>query len=320
MSFAPTAALNTGAKIPLVGLGSWMGAPGPGGERAYEMCRKAIDIGYRHLDTAAGYANEEAVGKAIRDSGIPRSEFFVTTKLAQDRHHTVSAALSESLSKLGLDYVDLYLIHWPQAIVDGKTLQPEEHPTINDTWADMERVYEEGKAKSIGVSNFSVKTLGQLEKTWKVVPAVNQIEAHPFLPWHELVPYCQAKGIHVTAYSPLGQPGGAEGVPSLVTNELIAEIAEKYGVTTGQILLSWNVQRGVSVIPKSEKEDRLRKNITIVKLEEKDVKAIDELHRQPGLHRSLLAFIHSEDGVFGWTYEQLGWPYKFNGKGLIESA
>ncbi|VDC01485.1 unnamed protein product [Peniophora sp. CBMAI 1063] len=314
MTSVPQARLNTGATIPLVGLGCWMGVPG-GGERVYNMCMKAISLGYRHIDTAAGYANEEQVGKAIRDSGIPRSEFFITTKLAnEEAHAAVSKALDTSLANLGLEYVDLYLIHWPQAAMNGKVLQPDEHPTINDTWADMEKVFEEGRAKAIGVSNFSVKTLKRLEETWKVVPAVDQIEMHPFLPQNELKAYCEEKGIHLTAYSPVGQPSETSKAPSLLKNDLIVELAGKYSATPGQILLSWGVQRGTSVIPKSENEERLRKNITVVKLEDADVKMIDELHTRPGLHRSTLPY-HGDNGVFGWTYEQLGWP--FNGEGIV---
>ena len=137
---------------------------------------------------------------------MPRSEFFITTKLAnEEAHGEVSKALSTSLSNLGLDYVDLYLVHWPQAATaDGKVLQPDEYPTINDTWADMEKEYESGRTKAIGVSNFSVKNMKRLEKTWKAVPAVDQIEMHPFLPQIELKAYCEAKGIHLTAYSPVG--------------------------------------------------------------------------------------------------------------------
>ncbi|KZV60972.1 Aldo/keto reductase [Peniophora sp. CONT] len=311
MADVPFATLNTGAKIPLVGLGCWMGSPG-GAERVHEMVTKAIALGYRHIDTAAGYANEEHVGQAIRDSGIPRSEFFITTKLTQGAHHQVSAAIDTSLANLGMDYVDLYLVHWPQAVIDGKTLQPDETPTINDTWADMEKVLASGKAKAIGVSNFSVKNLERLATTQKIVPAVDQIEMHPFLPQNELKAYCEAKGIHLTAYSPIGQPSEKSTGPSLIKNDRIVQLAEKYGATPGQILLSWGVQRETSVIPKSESEERLRKNITIVKLEDADFKAINELHTQPGLHRSLLGY-HSKNGVFGYTYEQMGWPFDHEG-------
>ncbi|VDC01505.1 unnamed protein product [Peniophora sp. CBMAI 1063] len=311
MADVPHATLNTGAKIPLVGLGCWMGEPG-GGERAYEMTRKAIAAGYRHIDTAAGYANEEFVGKAIRDSGLPRSQFFITTKLNNTHHHTVSSALTSSLHALGTDYVDLYLMHWPQAVVDGRVLQPDEKPTINDTWAEMEKLYEQGKAKNIGVSNLSVRNLQRLQKTWTVVPAVNQIEMHPFLPQEETKAWCAAEGVHLTAYSPIGQPSEGSKAPSLLKTDLVVQLAEKYGATTGQILLSWGVQRGTSVIPKSENEERLKKNITIVKLEDADVKAIDELHKQPGLHRSVLGY-HTDAGVHGWTHEQLGWPFDAEG-------
>ncbi|VDC01498.1 unnamed protein product [Peniophora sp. CBMAI 1063] len=314
MSTVPLVTLNTGAKMPIVGLGCWMGDTGAG-ERAYEMCRKAIAIGYRHIDTAADYDDEAPVGRAIRESDVPREELFITTKLNQDRHDSVAEALDESLAALGLDYVDLFLIHYPQAERNGKTLQPEEYPTINDTWADMEKVYREGKARAVGASNFSVKTLDQLEKTWTVVPAVNQVEIHPFLPQNALRAYCEDKGIHLTAFAPLGQPIVGQDAPSLLHNETIEKIAEKYGATTGQVLLGWGVQCGTSVIPKSEKEERLRSNLTILKLDEADVKTIDNLHKQPGLHRSLLAFLHSKEGVMGWTYEQLGWP--FDEKGIV---
>ncbi|VDC01483.1 unnamed protein product [Peniophora sp. CBMAI 1063] len=315
----PHATLNTGAKMPLIGLGCWMGEFGAG-DRAYEMCRKAIAIGYRHIDTAAGYANEESVGKAIRDSGVPRSEFFITTKLHNVDHDKVALALSTSLKALGIDYVDLYLMHWPQATLTSdwpsKALQPDEHPTFNETWAEMENEFKHGKARSIGVSNFSVKNLEKLEKTWKVVPAVNQIEMHPFLPQNEVKAWCDERGIHLTAYSPIGQPTAGSNAPSLLKNDLVVKLAEKYGATAGQILLSWGVLRGTSVVPKSESEERLRKNITVVSLEKADMQALDLLHTLPGMHRSLLAHVpgyHTDGRVFGWTHEQLGWPFDTEG-------
>ncbi|KAI0030011.1 aldo/keto reductase [Vararia minispora EC-137] len=308
MSNVPTYTLNNGEKIPALGLGCWMGELG-GEDRAYNMCKKAIEIGYRHIDTAAGYGNEEAVGRAIRDSGVPRSKFYVTTKLRNMDHGSVRQAFEKSLASMNIDYIDLYLIHWPQATTEtwsGDAMSPEQSPTVSETWAEMEKLLETGKIKSIGVSNFSSKIIEMLLSTAKVVPAVNQIQLHPYLPQHELLAYMASKGIHATAYSSLGQPSGNPSIPNLLSDNTIQSLAEKYDVTTGQVLLSWGVQRGTSVIPKSENEDRLRKNFTLVKLEDQDMKALDDLHKQPGLHRSLMTY-HENGVVFGWTHEQLGW-------------
>ncbi|KAL0072718.1 hypothetical protein AAF712_000481 [Marasmius tenuissimus] len=146
----PQFTLNDGTRIPAIGLGCWMGTPG-GGERVYDMVTKAIKIGYRHFDTAAGYANEEQVGKAIRDSGIPRSEFYITTKLANTDHHRVAEAFAESLHKLNNGYLDLYLMHWPQATVEGRVLAPEESPTIVETWKEMEKLLASGKYQLMSI-------------------------------------------------------------------------------------------------------------------------------------------------------------------------
>ncbi|ESK91347.1 aado keto reductase [Moniliophthora roreri MCA 2997] len=213
----PTLTLNNGQKIPAIGMGCWIGSPG-GGKRVYDYCAKAISVGYRHFDTAASYGNEEAVGQAIRDSGIQREEFFVTTKLAD--HFHVKEAFEESLKNLGLDYIDLYLMHWPQAITnihvkpggDNKpdylladALPPEDGPTFIETWLAMEKLVGTGKVKSVGVSNFSIKNLEILLPHCTITPTTNQVEAHPYLPNHELKSYCEAKGILLTAYSPLGK-------------------------------------------------------------------------------------------------------------------
>ncbi|KAI0044266.1 Aldo/keto reductase [Auriscalpium vulgare] len=308
----PAFTLNDGTKMPSVGMGCWMGGYG-GGQRVNAMVKKALQAGYRHFDTAAGYGNEEQVGAALRESGIPREELYVVTKLGGDKHARVHEAFEESLSKLGLDYIDLYLVHWPQAENDTEeVLKPHEAPTIVDTWKDMEKLLDTGKVKSIGVSNFSVKTLTELLPHAKVIPAANQVEMHPFLPQYELQKFCEEKGILITAYSPLGQPPavGKEGVPSLLTNPTILSIAKERGVTPAQVLLSWGVQRGTAVIPKSENEERMKANITLVKLSDAETQGIDAEHKKPGLHRSLLSYHSVIDGkgaVFGWTYEQLGW-------------
>jgi len=301
----PVFTLKNGVKIPGVGLGCWMGTPG-GGVAVEEMCKKAFKLGYRHFDTASGYGNEEHVGKAIRDSGIPRSQIFLTTKLGNGDHGRVQQAFETSLEKLNCQYIDLYLIHWPQAVnEDGKTLQPEEEPTYTQTWKDMIKLLDTGKVKAIGVSNFSVKTLEVLISQTNVVPAVNQVQMHPCLPDNELLNYCREKGIHVTAYSPLGRKDSP-----FFSDPTVKTVAEKNGITVSQVVLSWNVQRGVSVIPKSENEHRLRANVEIVKLDDEDFQLIDNLHKKPGMHRQLLASLmpNPDTGLlFGWTHDQLGW-------------
>ncbi|KAG8927465.1 hypothetical protein FRC01_007448 [Tulasnella sp. 417] len=280
LSSTPLITLNNGHKMPAIGLGCWMGSYGEG-ERCEEMVRTALKVGYRHFDTAAGYQNEEHTGKALRESGIPRSEIFLSTKLANTDHHRVREAFEASLARLDCEYVDLYLMHWPQAQdetgwsssptrsralgsdrivvqIIGRVLKEHENPTFVETWKEMEKLLDTGTVKSIGVSNFSVKTFDVLLPHVKIVPAVNQVQLHPYLPQLELLDYCTSKGIHPTAYSPLGQTNSP-----LFTDETIVRIAEKYGVSTGQVLLSWGVQRGTSVIPKSEKEERLRSNLKV---------------------------------------------------------
>ncbi|KAE9403562.1 Aldo/keto reductase [Gymnopus androsaceus JB14] len=301
--------LSDGTKMPSIGLGCWMGAPG-GAERVSEMCRKAIIVGYRHFDTAAGYGNEKEVGKAIRESGIPRSEFYITTKLGWE-HHRVQECFEESLDNLDCEYVDLFLMHWPQTYEPGtqNVLPPEASPTIVDTWKDMEKLLGTSKVKSLGVSNFSVKTLEQLLPHCSVRPVVNQVEMHPFLPQNALKAFCDSQGILLTAYSPLGRPAGPEQAISIFNNATVKKLSEKSNIDIGQLLLSWGVQRGTVVIPKTENETRMKQNLTILKLSDEDMKVLDQVHREPGMHRTLCHNHPSRTGgvVFGWTYEQLGW-------------
>jgi len=301
-------------KMPSIGIGCWMGIPG-GAERVEVMVKLALKNGYRHIDTAFGYGNEEHVGKAIRESDVPREQIFVTTKLGGSHHGDVSGGFDISFKALDIGYVDLFLMHWPQASdADGKTLAPEQSPTFVETWMEMVKLLDTGKCKAIGVSNFSIKNLEILLAKTDVVPAVNQIEVNPCLPQFELVEYCEKKGIHITAYSPLGQPTDTRPTPFFSDNS-ITQIAKKHGVTVGQVLISWCVQRGMSTVPKSEKEERVKQNITLVKLESEDIKIINEFHKKPGMHKSLLAY-HTNGGVFGWTYEQLGW--NMHGNGLVK--
>ncbi|KAI0312458.1 NADP-dependent oxidoreductase domain-containing protein [Amylostereum chailletii] len=338
MANIPTFTLNNGRQMPSIGMGCWMGIPG-GAERVYNMVSKSIVVGYRHFDTAAGYQNESQVGKAIRDSGIPREEFFITTKLGNGSHSQVEQAFEASLTELNVDYVDLYLMHWPQAtrtvgVWGDDSLREDESPTYIETWKSMEKLLQTGpdflafyssqhrheidhsigKVKSIGVSNFSIKTLTRLLPECTILPAVNQIELHPYYPQNALKAFCDERGIHITAYSPLGQPSTEDSpVPSLVKDSTVTTISKKHDATNGQVLLTWGVLRGTSVIPKSENEDRMRQNITLLKLDDEDMNALNEVHTKPGLHRTLLSHYHKNGTMFGWTWEQLGWNLNQDG-------
>ncbi|KAI0686536.1 Aldo/keto reductase [Earliella scabrosa] len=305
----PSFTLNTGYKIPSIGMGCWLG-PSGGGEVVEQMCKTALKMGYRHIDTASGYANEAQVGKAIRESGVPREDIFLTTKLPNHHHHRVAASLQESLDKLEVDYVDCYLMHWPQAYTeDNKPIPHDQSPTYVETWRDMEKLLETGKVRSIGVSNFSIKLLDVLLKETSVVPATNQVELHPCLPSFELKRYCDEKGIILTAYSPLGRPKEYDGKPIFLNDPDVMRIAQEHDTTPGQVALSWGVQRGTVVIPKSENPERIKQNITLVSLTDENMMALDAIHTKAGMHRSLLRYhTYSDDGsVLGWTYEQLGW-------------
>ncbi|KAG8898895.1 hypothetical protein FRB99_007076 [Tulasnella sp. 403] len=272
----PEFKLNNGVVMPGVGLGCWMGFPG-GAERVENMVRTALKLGYRHFDTAAGYMNEEHVGKAIRESGIPRKDIFLTTKLA------VEEAFEQSLKQLDCEYIDLYLMHWPQAFKDGRVVQPDDHPTFLETWKAMEKLLETGK-----------------------------IQLHPCLPDFGLLEYSKEKGIHSIAHTPLGRADAP-----FFSDETTLRIGKKYGVTVGQVLLSWGYQRGTSVIPKSENEERLRSNLEasvlhiLIKLDDEDVETLNEFHKKPGMHKQLIVdprVYDTENGTaFGWTYEQMGW-------------
>jgi len=311
----PALSLNTGAKMPSVGLGCWMGEPGQA-DRTIEMVKLALKNGYRHLDTASGYGNEVAVGKAVRKSGIAREEIFITTKLPNHHHDSVEDSFATSFKNLGVGYIDLYLLHWPQAVNDkGEVLQPEQSPTFVETWLEMEKLLKTGKVKAIGVSNFSVKNLEILLSKTTVVPANNQVELSACLPQFELKEYCDAKKIVLTAYSPFGQPDPTDYVVPFFSDPTLAEIAKMNDANVGQILVSWTVQRGIAVVPKSEKEERMKQNITLIKLSEPDMQSLNNYHKTPGMHRSLPR-LHSKElggSVFGWTYDQLGWPMREGG-------
>ncbi|KAH7887182.1 NADP-dependent oxidoreductase domain-containing protein [Phlebopus sp. FC_14] len=307
----PSVKLNTGVSIPMLGLGCFSGdgANQEKKDRVKDWTLTALKAGYRHLDTAWMYGTEHSVGAAIRESGIPREEIFVTTKLPWHHPGYVAESIDESLRESGLDYFDLYLMHFPQATEypgqgrgrpavpdDPYAIQALEQPTFNETWADMEKVLESGKVKAIGVSNFSIKTLEKLLKTAKIVPAVNQVELHPYLAQPELLSYCKSKGIVVSAYAPTGYA-------KVRTDPTLTALASKQGVTTTQLVLAWHVARGCLATPKSEDEGRQKENLELPHIDDATVAAIDALDR----NERLCNYPNERGMVYGWTMEQFGW-------------
>ncbi|GAA1315689.1 aldo/keto reductase [Pseudonocardia xinjiangensis] len=261
MSHVPNIRLNNGVEIPQIGYGVFQIEP----DRTADAVRDALEAGYRHIDTAQGYGNEEGVGQALRDCGLSRDEVFVTTKLNNDRHGYDEAitALDESLQRLGLDHVDLFLIHWPRPKSDR----------FVETWKAFEKIASDGKARAIGVSNFRVPDLDRLAAETSTVPALNQIELHPWLPQDELRAYHREHGIATEAWSPLAKGG------DLLSDERIVGLAEKYGKTPAQIVLAWHLQLGNIVIPKSVTPTRVRENLDVfdVELSDDDLATFAEL-------------------------------------------
>ncbi|KAM6536103.1 hypothetical protein FALCPG4_005622 [Fusarium falciforme] len=245
--------LNTGDSMPALGLGTWQSKPG----EVELSVQWALECGYRHIDTAFAYGNEKEVGAGIRASGVPREQIWLTTKLDNDCHHRVSEAINTSLENLGTDYVDLYLMHWPVALDPDNPGQVLKDWDFVDTWRDMQKLVGTGKVRNIGVSNFGIRNLDKLlsAESCKITPAVNQVELHPFNPSSRLVKYNESKGIHTTAYSPLGSTNSP-----IYSNETVISIAKTHGRTAQQILLMWGLQRGTSVLPKSVTKGRIEAN------------------------------------------------------------
>jgi methylglyoxal/glyoxal reductase len=260
-SLQDTTKLHNGVEMPWFGLGVFKVQEGT---EVIDSVKAAIKNGYKSIDTAAIYGNEDGVGQAIKESGVPREELFITTKVwnSEQGYDSTLAAFDESLSKLGLDYVDLYLIHWP---VKGK---------YKDTWRALEKLYKDGRVRAIGVSNFHVHHLEDLLETAEIVPMVNQVEYHPHLAQLELREFCKQKGIQLEAWSPLKQG-------QLLDEPVITDIAEKHKKSPAQIILRWDLQNEVVTIPKSVKEHRIIENADIFdfELSSEDMEKINALNK-----------------------------------------
>ncbi|KDE50166.1 aldo/keto reductase [Geobacillus sp. CAMR5420] len=254
------ATLHNGVKMPWVGLGVYKVKEG---EEVRSAVRTALEIGYRHVDTAAFYENEEGVGRAIRESGIPREQVFVTTKVwnTDQGYETTLKAFDKSLKKLGFDYVDLYLVHWP---VKGK---------YKETYKALEKLYKDGYVRAIGVSNFHIHHLQDVLAECEIKPMVNQVEYHPRLTQKELLTFCRENGIQLEAWSPLMRG-------EILSEPTIVDIGRKYGKTPAQVVLRWDLQHGVVTIPKSVTPARIKENADIFdfSLTDEEMKQIDALN------------------------------------------
>lgn len=266
MKLESTRELNNGIRMPWLGFGVWK----IDNAKTEQSVRWAVEAGYRHIDTAKIYGNEQGVGRGVRSCGIPREELFITTKLWNDdmRAGKQMQAFEKSLADLDMEYVDLYLIHWPVS-------------NFTESWKVLERILDSGRARAIGVCNFQPRHLDTLLAEAKVVPAVNQVESHPHLTQKTVIAYCKEKGIACQAWSPLG----GQGAP-LLKDPVITELAEKHGKDPAQIILRWDLQRGVTPLVKSENQGRIISNTQLFdfSLSDGEIASIDSLdqHKRYG--------------------------------------
>lgn len=311
-----TFTLNNGVKMPGLGFGTFANEGAKG--ETYEAVKCALKVGYRHLDCAWFYLNEGEVGQAVRDflaenKDVKREDIFICTKVWNHLHEPeeVKWSFENSLKNFGLDYIDLFLVHWPIAAEKDEDYKPKigsdgkyvikkdltENP--EPTWRAMEEIYASGKARAIGVSNWTVEGLKKLLSFAKVKPAVNQIEIHPFLPNEELVKFCQENDILPSAYSPLGSQNQVPTTGEKVrTNETLNAVAERSGNTLAQVLLAWGLRRGYAVLPKSSTPSRIESNFQVPNLSDEDFEAIQSVAK--GRHTR---FVNMKD-TFGYDV----WP------------